>query len=151
MRSGCTTRPSARSARYLATGRRAPVFGLVYDAENPYFGGVGAWPGWPAVLEHTLRGQDDEIRFRAVSWQGAVAAGADRGRATGVGAREAPAAIGANISVPAIQTLARQGQDHPMIGMEAQPGQFGPVAGEASHAQPIRIARGYITEYLYEY
>jgi hypothetical protein len=42
---------------------------LVYDGENPYFTATGAWPGWPAVLEHTLRGQDDAIRFRAVSWQ----------------------------------------------------------------------------------
>jgi hypothetical protein len=60
---------SVAAARYLATGPRAPVFALVYDAENPYFRGVGAWPGWPAVLEHTLRGQDDQIRFRAVSWR----------------------------------------------------------------------------------
>jgi hypothetical protein len=60
---------SVAAARYLATGGRAPVFALVYDAENPYFTQTGAWPGWPAVLEHTLRGQDDEIRFRAVSWQ----------------------------------------------------------------------------------
>ena len=60
---------SVAAARYLATGRRSPVFALVYDAENPYFGGVGAWPGWPQVLEHTLRGQDESIRFRAVSWQ----------------------------------------------------------------------------------
>jgi hypothetical protein len=60
---------SVAAARYLATGRRAPVFAIVYDAENPYFRQTGAWPGWPAVLEHTLRGQDDEIRFRSVSWQ----------------------------------------------------------------------------------
>jgi hypothetical protein len=60
---------SVAAARYLATGRRAPVFALVYDADNPYFRPTGAWPGWPQVLEHTLRGQDDQIRFRAVSWQ----------------------------------------------------------------------------------
>jgi hypothetical protein len=60
---------SVAGARYLATGGRAPVFGLVYDAENPYFRPTGAWPGWPQVLEHTLRGQDDQIRFRAISWQ----------------------------------------------------------------------------------
>lgn len=60
---------SVAAARYLATGRRAPVFALVYDGENPYFTATGAWPGWPSILEHTLRGQDDEIRFRAVSWQ----------------------------------------------------------------------------------
>jgi hypothetical protein len=60
---------SVAAARHLATACRAPVFGLVYDADNPYFAGAGIWPGWPSVLEHTLRGQDDEIRFRAVSWQ----------------------------------------------------------------------------------
>jgi hypothetical protein len=60
---------SVAAARYLSTGGRAPVFALVYDTENPYFRQTGAWPGWPAVLEHTLRGQDQEIRFRAVSWQ----------------------------------------------------------------------------------
>jgi hypothetical protein len=60
---------SVAAARYLATAKRAPVFGLIYDEENPYFAGAGAWPGWPAVLEHTLRGQDEQIRFRAVSWQ----------------------------------------------------------------------------------
>jgi len=60
---------SVAAARYLATGRRAPVFSLVYDAENPYFSQTGAGPGWPHVLEHTLYGQDDQIRFRAVSWQ----------------------------------------------------------------------------------
>jgi hypothetical protein len=60
---------SVAAARYLATGARASVFGLVYDADNPYFGGAGSWPGWPAVLEHTLRSQDNDIRFRAISWQ----------------------------------------------------------------------------------
>lgn len=60
---------SVAAARYLATGGRAPVFALVYDAENPYFRPTGDWPGWPQVLEHTLRGQDDQIRFRTVSWQ----------------------------------------------------------------------------------
>jgi hypothetical protein len=60
---------SVAAARYLATGGRQPVFALVYDAENAYFRQTGAWPGWPQVLERTLRGQDDEIVFRAVSWQ----------------------------------------------------------------------------------
>jgi hypothetical protein len=60
---------SVAAARHLATGGRQPVFALVYDAENPYFRPTGAWPGWPQLLEHTLRGQDDQIRFRAVSWQ----------------------------------------------------------------------------------
>jgi hypothetical protein len=60
---------SVAAARCLATGGRKPVFALVYDADNPYFKPTGTWPGWPQVLEHTLRGQDDQIRFRAVSWQ----------------------------------------------------------------------------------
>ena len=40
------------------------MFALVYDAENPYFAGVGAWPDWPGVLEQTLADQDDVIAFR---------------------------------------------------------------------------------------
>ena len=59
---------SVAAARQLATGGRTLVFGLVYDAENPYFAGAGTWPGWPAVLDHALRDQAT-IRFRAVSWQ----------------------------------------------------------------------------------
>jgi len=47
----CCALLAARVQRYLATGRRAPVFALVYDAENPYFTQTGAWPGWPAVLD----------------------------------------------------------------------------------------------------
>lgn len=46
------------------------VFGLVYDASNPYFAGCGEWPGWPAVLRAALL--DDahaRARFRVVSWQ----------------------------------------------------------------------------------
>lgn len=58
---------SVAAARKLATGGRRPVFGLIFDAENPYFAGCGAWPGWPAVLHGTLR--DDMVLFRAVSWQ----------------------------------------------------------------------------------
>lgn len=58
---------SVAATRYLADVRR-PVFALIYDAENPYFGGAGKWPGWPAVLERTLSYQAT-IDFRAVSWQ----------------------------------------------------------------------------------
>jgi hypothetical protein len=60
---------SVAAARYLATGARQPVFALIYDADNPYFGGVGSWPGWPRVLAHTLAGHESKILFRAVSWQ----------------------------------------------------------------------------------
>ena len=58
---------SVAASRYLATGGRRAVFGLIYDAENPYFGGWGSWPGWPRVLRATLR--DDGVLFRASSWQ----------------------------------------------------------------------------------
>ena len=60
---------SVAAARYLATAGRRATFGLVYDADNPYFGGAGAWPGWPRVLEHTLRGHEARIILRAISWQ----------------------------------------------------------------------------------
>ena len=65
--------PLGRGRRYLATVGRRPVFALIYDAENPYFAGCGSWPGWPAVHDYTLRGQDESIRFRAISWQELVA------------------------------------------------------------------------------
>jgi hypothetical protein len=45
------------------------VFGLIYDAANPYFSGCGKWPGWPTVLEKTLDGAHPDLRFRAISWQ----------------------------------------------------------------------------------
>lgn len=60
---------SVAAARHLATAGRQPVFALVFDRDNPYFGGARAWPGWPAVLTQTLRGHEREIAFRAVSWQ----------------------------------------------------------------------------------
>ena len=60
---------SVAAARHLATGSRTPVFALVYDAENPYFAGAGAWPGWPRVLEQALRRHEDKLLFRSVSWQ----------------------------------------------------------------------------------
>lgn len=59
---------SVAAACYLGTGGREPVFGLVYDAENPYFKETGDWPGWPQLLADTLATQD-AVRFRAVSWQ----------------------------------------------------------------------------------
>jgi hypothetical protein len=45
------------------------VFGLIYDNDNPYFAGCGAWPDWPAVLHAALDGSHPDLRFRAVSWQ----------------------------------------------------------------------------------
>lgn len=45
------------------------VFGLIYDADNPYFGGCGEWPGWPKVLSDTLDDAHPDLHFRSVSWQ----------------------------------------------------------------------------------
>lgn len=45
------------------------VFGLIYDADNPYFAGSGDWPGWPTVLHDALDEAHPDLRFRAVSWQ----------------------------------------------------------------------------------
>ena len=44
------------------------VFGLIYDADNPYFKTCGEWPGWPAVLAEALDGHE-KLRFRSTSWQ----------------------------------------------------------------------------------
>ena len=60
------------AVRALATAGRRAVFGLIYDARNPYFSGVGQWPGWPKVLAATLQYQD-EVLFRSASWQELVA------------------------------------------------------------------------------
>jgi hypothetical protein len=60
---------SVAAALYLARGKRRPVFAVVFDAENPYFGGVGKWPGWPRVLEQALRAHEEQVLFRAISWQ----------------------------------------------------------------------------------
>jgi hypothetical protein len=57
------------AALALARPGQAPVFGLVYDAENPYFAGCGRWPGWPAALHATLDGAHEYLTFTAVSWQ----------------------------------------------------------------------------------
>ena len=46
------------------------VFGLIYDAANPYFAACGDWPGWPGVLSAALDDANHhDLRFRAVSWQ----------------------------------------------------------------------------------
>lgn len=57
------------AALALAEDDRVPVFGLIYDAENPYFAGCGQWPGWPAALAATLDPDESRVRFGAVSWQ----------------------------------------------------------------------------------
>lgn len=57
----------------LAAGRDA-AFGLVYDAENPYFRTTGDWPGWPTVLRETIADYGDgSVRFAAASWQELIA------------------------------------------------------------------------------
>jgi hypothetical protein len=60
------------AAQALAEGRLRPVFGLFYDARNPYFTGAGNWPGWVAVLQETLSARSD-VAFYAVSWQALLA------------------------------------------------------------------------------
>jgi hypothetical protein len=62
----------AAAAQALAEGRLRPVFGLFYDARNPYFTGAGNWPGWVAVLQETLSARSD-VAFYAVSWQALLA------------------------------------------------------------------------------
>lgn len=57
------------AALALADDGQLAVFALIYDAENPYFAGCGAWAGWPAALRATLDGVYDKLCFRAVSWQ----------------------------------------------------------------------------------
>lgn len=57
------------AALALADGGQQPVFGLIFDAQNPYFAGCGDWPGWPAALDATLNAAGAPVRFAAVSWQ----------------------------------------------------------------------------------
>jgi hypothetical protein len=57
------------AALKLAKPGQKPVFGLIYDDENPYFAGCGTWPGWPAALSATLNDVDAAVRFANVSWQ----------------------------------------------------------------------------------
>jgi hypothetical protein len=57
------------AALALAAPEQDAVFGLIYDAENPYFAGSGDWPGWPDALRTTLEETESGLRFRAVSWQ----------------------------------------------------------------------------------
>ena len=57
------------AALALARPGQAAVFALVYDEHNPYFGGCGAWPGWPEALRATLEDAHPRLLFRSVSWQ----------------------------------------------------------------------------------
>jgi hypothetical protein len=60
---------NATAATALAGGRDA-AFGLIYDAENPYFRRTGDWPGWPDVLRTTVAEHgDSSVRLAAASWQ----------------------------------------------------------------------------------
>lgn len=62
---------NAAAARKLAGPDRLAVFGLIYDANNPYFGGSGDWPGWPTALADAVAANADPAKFRfaAASWQ----------------------------------------------------------------------------------
>ena len=57
------------AARALAGPDRQAVFVLLYDAENPYFGGAGRWSGWPAHLEASIDPVATGVRFASISWQ----------------------------------------------------------------------------------
>lgn len=57
------------AAKALSEGDQKPVFGLIYDADNPYFAGCGQWPGWRDALDATLNYNNAPVRFAAVSWQ----------------------------------------------------------------------------------
>ncbi|HEV7751796.1 MAG TPA: hypothetical protein VGO71_09645 [Baekduia sp.] len=57
------------AALALARPGQQPVFGLIYDADNPYFAGCGDWPGWSAALNATLNDVGAPVRFASVSWQ----------------------------------------------------------------------------------
>lgn len=57
------------AALTLARPGQQAVFGLIYDADNPYFAGCGEWPGWPAALAATINDVDAPVRFASISWQ----------------------------------------------------------------------------------
>jgi hypothetical protein len=57
------------AALALAAGEQAPVFALIYDADNPYFASCGNWTGWPATLDATLNDLGSPVRFASTSWQ----------------------------------------------------------------------------------
>lgn len=53
----------------LTRDGQQPVFGLIYDADNPYFAGSGTWPGWPTALHATLNYAGSPVHFTSTSWQ----------------------------------------------------------------------------------
>ncbi|MBS1845662.1 MAG: hypothetical protein JST53_14695 [Actinobacteria bacterium] len=60
---------NSAAAIALGGGREA-AFGLIYDADNPYFRPTGRWPGWPVVLRETVADYGDGgVNFVSVSWQ----------------------------------------------------------------------------------
>jgi len=61
---------NAAAALKLSEPDGTAVFGLIYDANNPYFSGHGEWPGWPVVLRDALASTEQpRVWFRAISWQ----------------------------------------------------------------------------------
>jgi hypothetical protein len=75
-RGPCPLSPVYQAVRSVAAALKlskpdgAAVFGLIYDANNPYFAGQGEWPGWPAVLRDALvDANQTRVRFRPDSWQ----------------------------------------------------------------------------------
>ena len=62
---------AAAAARALAGPDRPALLALVYDANNPYFAGLGDWPGWPAMLRAAVEANADPsaFRFSAIPWQ----------------------------------------------------------------------------------
>lgn len=63
------------AARTLSHHRQA-AFVLFYDERNPYFLPTGAWPGWPSYLRSLVAGGNEEVEFRACSWQRLLSSGA---------------------------------------------------------------------------
>lgn len=69
-RSALAIRRFARSPRRATSRQPDDVRSSPsHDADNSYFRETGAWPGWPRLLEYTLGAREDEIQFRAISWQ----------------------------------------------------------------------------------
>ena len=71
----CSLHPVYQAVRNAAAAMKLcpegglGVFGLIYDADNPYFAGHGKWPGWAAALTKALHDVHGGFRFRAISWQ----------------------------------------------------------------------------------
>jgi Restriction Endonuclease associating with ARP len=69
----CPISPAYEAVRHVAALRalagadRPAVLVQLYDGNNPYFAGVGDWPGWPELLGQAVEGEG--FRFAAISWQ----------------------------------------------------------------------------------